>query len=200
MPKRPTTNQETTESKRQCTDMDIENILETAAQMADIPAEFSTAAQTSDVTPEVQPFSLPIGRDHYVTLKEWKGTKRVDIRRWKDGKIPTYDGASLHLDEWKIICNITDLVDDMLPRAREKHMVDWRYHLGRDFALTIKSPIDSVCITKFCYPEHGRIHHMTCVGVSLDRDQWKELKKAMPLIEEREPELRHLIPLYRTDL
>ncbi len=155
----------------------MENILQTPVQVTDI-----------------LPLSFSLGGNKYVTLKEWNGTKRVDIRRWKDGTIPTYDGASLHLDEWKIICNIRDLVDNKLSEIRENNTVDWRYHLGRKFALTVKSPHQYVSIIKFCYPERGS---MSCVGLSLSLEEWIELKKVMPLVEEREAELRCMIALYR---
>jgi hypothetical protein len=36
--------------------------------------------------------------------------------------------------------------------------------------------------------------------VALHFGEWKELKQIFPLLEEREPELRQLVPLYRTDL
>jgi hypothetical protein len=37
-------------------------------------------------------------------------------------------------------------------------------------------------------------------GVALHFGEWKELKKPIPLLEEREPERTQLDPLYRTDL
>jgi hypothetical protein len=36
--------------------------------------------------------------------------------------------------------------------------------------------------------------------VALHFGEWKGLKQIIPLLEEREPELRQLVPLYRTDL
>ena len=36
--------------------------------------------------------------------------------------------------------------------------------------------------------------------VALHFGEWKELKQIIPLLEEREPEPRQLVPLYRTDL
>ena len=63
-------------------------IVGAAAQMADIPPE----------EPKEQPFLITLGGDKFVSWTEWNGTKRVDIRRWKDGKVPTKDGASLYLD------------------------------------------------------------------------------------------------------
>lgn len=173
----------------------METILQTAAQMADVPP----SEETPDEFPKQEQLSIALGNDKYVTLKEWKGTKRVDIRRWINGVTPTKEGASLHLDEWKIICNHAEIIDEFLERSPCSD-VDWRYHLGRDFSLSIRSPHPYVHITKFCYPEDIRRFPVTTIGLSLRRDEWEALKKAMPTIEQEEPELRHLIPLYRTDL
>ncbi len=143
-------------------------------------AEMEKISQTPVQVTDIPTLSHSLGNNKYVTLKEWNGTKRVDIRRWKDGTVPTYDGASLHLDEWKIICNISSQVDDQLSKIRDKTL-DWRYPLGRKFALTVKSPHQYVSITKLCYPERGSV---SCVGLSLSLEEWMELKKTMPLIDE----------------
>jgi hypothetical protein len=39
--------------------------------------------------------------------------KRVDIRFWKDDTVPTKEGVSLHLDQWKALCNMSDVIDDL---------------------------------------------------------------------------------------
>ena len=185
MPKRQNTSPKP-EAKKRCSEMDVENILQTAAQMADVPTQ---------VKPEIQTFSVALGGDRYVTLTEWNGTKRVDIRRWQDGTKPTKDGASLLLKEWKILCSHADEIEYQMLRAKEEH-VNWTRYLGRGFSLWVFKPY--LEITKYCIPEGGQ--HFRHVGIDLDRNQWNELRKAMPLIEEQEPEIRDLIPLYRTDL
>ena len=48
------------------------------------------------------------------------GSKRVDLRFWKDGTVPTKEGVSLHLDQWKTLCNMSDVIDDLLTRVIEK--------------------------------------------------------------------------------
>jgi hypothetical protein len=49
-------------------------------------------------------------------FKEWNGSKRVDLRFWKDGTVPTKEGVSLYLDQWKALCNMSDVIDDLLTR------------------------------------------------------------------------------------
>jgi hypothetical protein len=39
-------------------------------------------------------------------IREWNGSKRVDLRFWKDGTVPTKEGVSLHLDQWKALYRI----------------------------------------------------------------------------------------------
>jgi hypothetical protein len=45
------------------------------------------------------------------------GSKRVDWRFWKDDTVPTKEGVSLHLDQWKALCNMSDVIDDLLTRV-----------------------------------------------------------------------------------
>ena len=87
----------------------IEDILQIAAQMV-----------------HIQPFKRALGGNIYLDLTEWNGSKRVDLRLWKDGTVPTKEGVSLHLDQWKALCNMSDIIDDFLNRVIEK---DWRYHI-----------------------------------------------------------------------
>jgi hypothetical protein len=50
---------------------------------------------------DVQPLKRARGGKIYLELTEWNGSKRVDIRFWKDDTVPTKEGVSLHLDQWK---------------------------------------------------------------------------------------------------
>lgn len=156
--------------------MDVDNIVQT------------------EVKPKAKPFTMALGGDRFVSLTEWNDTKRVDIRRWLYGKQPTKDGASLLLNEWKILCNHTDEIENQMLRAKDEH-VNWQWPLGRGFHLSVSTP--NLVIRKFCTSRGYQ--HMRYVGIDLNRNEWKRLREAMPLIEEREPELRQLIPLYRTD-
>jgi hypothetical protein len=49
-----------------------------------------------------------LGENIYLELTEWNGSKRVDLRFWKDATVPTKEGVSLHLDQWKALCNMSD--------------------------------------------------------------------------------------------
>jgi hypothetical protein len=113
----------------------IEDILQMAAQMVDI-----------------QPLKRALGGNLYLELTEWNGSKRVDLRFWKDGTVPTKEGVSLHLDKWKALCNMSDVIDDLLTRVIEKEPVEWRYHIGNDVFVTIKAPFPFVHIRKHFIP------------------------------------------------
>jgi hypothetical protein len=54
-----------------------QDILQMAAQMVDI-----------------QPLKRALGGNIYLELTEWNGSKRVDLRFWKDGTVPTKEGVS----------------------------------------------------------------------------------------------------------
>ena len=161
----------------------IEDILQMEAQMVDI-----------------QPLKRALGGNIYLELTEWNGFKRVDLRFWKDATVPTKEGVSLHLDQWKALCNMSDVIDDLLTRVIEKEPEEWRYHIGNDVFVTIKAPFPFVHIRKHFIPADKWTYRPTKRGVALHFGEWKELKQIIPLLEEREPELRQLVPLYRTGL
>jgi hypothetical protein len=52
----------------------------------------------------------------------------------------------------------------------------------------------------FLFYDSGKENRPTKRGVALHFGEWKELKQIIPLLEEREPELKQLVPLYITDL
>jgi hypothetical protein len=67
---------------------------------------------------EIQPLKRALGGNRYLELKEWNGSKRVDLRFWKDGAVPTKEGLGLHLDQWKALCNMSYVIDDIcLPES-----------------------------------------------------------------------------------
>ena len=83
-----------------------QNILQMAAQRFDI-----------------QPPKRALGGNRYMYLEftEWNGSKRF----WKDDTVPTKEGVSLYLDQWKALCNMSDVIDDLFTRVIEKEVVDW---------------------------------------------------------------------------
>jgi hypothetical protein len=80
-----------------------QDILQMAAQLVDI-----------------RPLKRALGGNRYLEFKEWNGSKRVDLRFWKDGTVPTKEGVSLHLDQWKALCNMPYVIDDLLTSHRRR--------------------------------------------------------------------------------
>ena len=115
--------------------------------------------------------------------------QRVDLRFWKDGTVPTKEGVSLHLDQWKALCNMSDVRDDLPTRVIEKEPVNWRYHIGDDAFVTIKAPFPFVHIRKHVIHAGEWTYRPAKRGVALHIGELKELKQSIPLLEEREPEL-----------
>jgi hypothetical protein len=44
-------------------------------------------------------------------------------------KVPTNVGVSLSLSQWKVLCSATQVVDDLIIRAKDGEPVDWRRRL-----------------------------------------------------------------------
>jgi hypothetical protein len=135
------------------------------------------------------PVKVPLGGGRYAELTEWNGSKRVDLRFWETDTIPTKYGVSLSLSQWKVLCGATQVVDYLIGRMKDGEPVDWRYHLGEDVYFIIKAPQLTIHIRKHFVPNGEWTLHPTKIGVTLSLYEWKELKKTIPLFEDREPEL-----------
>jgi hypothetical protein len=60
--------------------------------------------------------------------------------------------VSLHLDQWKVLCSMSDVRDDLFTRVTEKEPVEWRYHIVDNVFITIKAPFPFVHIRKHFIP------------------------------------------------
>jgi hypothetical protein len=60
------------------------------------------------------PVKVPLGGGRYAELREWNGSKRVDLRFWKTDTIPTKVGGSLSFPRWKVLYSVMQLVDDLI--------------------------------------------------------------------------------------
>ena len=119
--------------------------------IAQIPATADILQMAAQII-DIQRLKRALGGNRYLEIKELNGSKRVDIRFWKDDTVPTKEGVSLQLDQWKALCNISDVIDDFLTKIIEKEPVEWRYHIGNDVFVTIKAPFPFVHIRKHFIP------------------------------------------------
>jgi hypothetical protein len=70
------------------------------------------------------------------------------------------------------------------------HTVNWRYDLDEDVYVIIKALHLTIHIRKNFVPNGEWALHPMKRGVTLILYEWKELKKTIPLFEDKEPELR----------
>ena len=70
-----------------------------------IPATQDVLQMATQIV-EIQPLKRALGGNRYLEFREWNGSKRVDLRFWKDGTVPSKEGVSLHLDQWKALYRI----------------------------------------------------------------------------------------------
>jgi hypothetical protein len=74
--------------------------------------------------------------------------------------------------------------------VKDGEPVDRRYDLGEDVYVIIKAPQLTIHIRKHFVPHGEWTLHPTKIGVTMSLYEWKELKKNIPLFEDRESELR----------
>lgn len=157
------------------------DVLQLAMEMTQLEPSQTTASK------------VLLGGHRFVELTEWNGSKRVDIRIWKDDTIPTKEGVSLNVMQWKALTDMAEVIDDLLTRIVHQEPVDWRCHLGEDVYVTVKAPYRCVNIRKFWIPQGEWTFRPTKKGVALNCSEWKELLKTMPMFDL--PETRPLMPL-----
>jgi hypothetical protein len=73
--------------------------------------------------------------------------------------------------------------------CKDGEPVDWRYDLRKDVYVIIKAPQLTIHIRQYFVPNGEWTLHLTNIGVTLCLYEWKELKKTIPLFEDRDPEL-----------
>jgi hypothetical protein len=78
---------------------------------------------------DIQPLKRALGGNRYLEFTEWNGSKRVGLRLLKDGTVPTKEGVSLYLDQWKALCNMSDVIDDLLSKVIDT-ILFW-YHMNK---------------------------------------------------------------------
>ena len=72
------------------------------------------------------------------------------------------------------------------------HTVDWRYDLGEDVYVIIKALQLTIHSRKNSGPSGEWALHPMKRGMTLSLYEWKELKKIIPLFEDKEPELKSM--------
>ena len=100
-------------------------------------------------------------------MKEHKQINLKLLRFWENDKVPTKVGVSLYLSQWKVLCSATQVVDDLISRAKDGKPVDWIYHLGEDVYVIIKAPQLTIHIRKHFVPHGEWTLHPTKIGVTL---------------------------------
>ena len=90
---------------------------------------------------------------------------------------------------YDVIKHFTVLFSSTFYKLQRLKHVDWRYHLGEDVYVIIKAPQLKIHIRKHFVPNGEWTLQPTKRGVTLNLYEWKELKKTIPLFEDREPEL-----------
>jgi len=148
------------------------------------PSEEKMSQSPQEKTP------LKLGGGRYAELTEWNGTKRMGLRFCEKDKVPTKVGVSLSLPQWIILCDATDMVDDLIKRVKDREPVDWKYHLGEDIYVIIKAPHLTIYVRKYFVPNGEWTLHPMKTGVTLTPCEWEELTKIISVFEDREPELK----------
>ena len=81
---------------------------------------------------------LSFGSDRFLEVSQWRDELRIDLRKWRDGKL-TKKGISLTLMRWKNCINQLECLDRALDNK-----TSYEYHIGGKVYCTIAE--NSVCV------------------------------------------------------
>ena len=127
-----------------------------------------------------------IGNEKFVTVKEWKGELRVDLREWM-GVRPTKKGISLTLMRWKILVGMLEYIDEALTEK-----TTYNRHLGGNVHCTVENGY--VSIRQYWKPEEDVVP--TRKGLNLRLFEYEKLKNVISDIGQALPELDSVVPCY----
>lgn len=144
---------------------------------------------TRDLMPTENTCQLDIGKNCYVVTKRFKDNMLVHIRTYEhrqDGStFPTKRGIALDLQKWKKLeeyC-VKD-VDKCIRDYEDGKPINYMYHLGRNYHVSIKTGFPCVDIRSWFLPNNSENICATRKGIALTFLQWNKLKDAMSVVKE----------------
>ncbi|KAJ8310817.1 hypothetical protein KUTeg_012682 [Tegillarca granosa] len=129
---------------------------------------------------------IHLGDDRYVVAKQFNGKMMIHIRQYvrnKRGLYPSKVGIGLDLEKWlKLdLCCYRD-VSECIESYKSNQNVDYRYHLGENVNVSIKTGFPVVHIRKWFLPEGQESVVPTRKGIALTFAQWYQLRCAIDFV------------------
>ena len=132
-----------------------------------------------------------------VTVKEWNGEIRVDIREC-GVDYPTKKGISLNMSRWKRFCMCTPDIEKIMVQLTQgvRKNLEFKHHIGGNVQVTYQplGQFPFIDIRQFWIPEGEEELKPTRKGISLTFAQWEDLVQSIEDIEKAIPELTDFIP------
>ncbi|KAJ8319636.1 hypothetical protein KUTeg_002816 [Tegillarca granosa] len=142
----------------------------------------------SQIQDNVDLCCIHLGDDRYVVAKQFNEKMMIHIRQYvrnKRGLYPSKVGICLDLEKWlKLdLCCYRD-VSECIESYKSNQNVDYRYHLGENVNVSIKTGFPVVHIRKWFLPEGQESVVPTRKGIALTFAQWDQMRCAINFVAE----------------
>ena len=98
-----------------------------------------------------------LGRHNHIQPNLYQGQMRVDIRHWdRDGR-RTKKGISLPIPCWQALLRLTESIQHIADRIKEKEVISNYFDLSNDVYVTLTSPLWIVDIRNWYMAEDGTL-------------------------------------------
>ena len=100
-------------------------------------------------------------------IKDHKQTNLQLLIFWENNKAPTKVCVSLSLSQWIVLCSATQVVDDLISRAKDRESWTGDISWEKTSTLLSKPPQLTIHIRKHFVPHGEWTLHPTKIGVTL---------------------------------
>lgn len=139
----------------------------------------------------------PIGKGAYLFDSRFNERTYIHIREVLYDKTPTKNGISLTLQRCNELFSSLSHIDIAVQQMELNQDTFYRRHIGGNWYVTVQSGFKCVDIRQFWLPDGETDIRATRKGISLNFQQYKELKNGLGILPSFVPELYGVIPCYR---
>ncbi|KAL4231803.1 Transcriptional coactivator [Mactra antiquata] len=156
-----------------------------------------TSSKATKMNKDCNIFEEHLGKDIFVVVNTFQHESLIHIRKYDvdgDKIFPTKTGACLTLSRWKQFVIQLDEIDTSLKKSCNNEDVEYQFHLGGNWHVSVSRGYYCVDIRKFWLPENEKEIVPSRKGIDLGPSEFRELKRLTGSIEDQLPELAEIVP------
>ncbi len=153
--------------------------------------------KTSNISAFNPRYLQHLGKEMYLFDSLFHGDTYVHIRELaSENPIPTSKGITLTLQRCNKLYSILTEIIIHVDQMKRNEPTLYRRHIGGNWYVTMESGYNTVDIRRFWLPDNATSIRATRNGVSLQFNQFEELKNGLRILDSFVPELNNVVPCY----